>query len=820
MRKVASSFLLFLHVIIIARGFNLISTEFIDIAYEDGLDGHALILFMEADNIYQRISNEFGFQLTKKPIVYLLNKTDVANGYANPVNNVIVVYPNEIDPYIFTPNYENWVSFCFAHELTHLFLANAFAPALSYLSIFGHAVPAAIQSVLTPMYLHEGVAIYYETQISGAGRGKDRLFEEFLAAGKNSDVGLRYASSLNSRRWLAGGSAYVQGYSFLKYIEQKHGHEKITELIRHFTQDPLGGFYQAVKKAQLTEDLKNWLGERTPGTEGEKISPTLLSASKLDLNAWRVYYISRQYNGEEAIYYYDSFTGENIKLIEADNIITFAVSDRRQVAIARYTNNGYGAISRLYLYDDTVKDLGIDKVVDLAWKNNYEIVMIRQTNSGERFIDLYNLVEGKQRRIFGPDKGIVPLQLTASKDKIVFTAKYDGQIDLFMIHDESIVRLTNDSSVKLSPKLLSDELYFCADYAGQFSTYVLNLNLRTIKEVHVNGSISALAFQDWIYTFKVVPGGFSLFKEKSSTMAQSKVIFSEVVPLQGDITRLSYTKKHYDLMKLRFVLPFPYVSFDEKKIDVGIGAVAGLWNDLMSNYAVLGVAWSKAGLTAKGLFNSQENAFLSLQFDLKDEFLTLSTQIDIPFYLNRGLKDERIDLLSAISINQDLVLTPQVGIIYRVGSVGGRSHQVSFPDFALRCDLIPTFEIGIAKAFLVRDWVFQIFGTINSENIWYGAKTVISGPSLNIGAIDGFWAIDGINFSAGFSSMIFDIERTLDIWFKTTINAHLIYQVPVPISITVGVRKQGGYIKVTIEDIVSTFLGNWNNGNFNKWYNL
>lgn len=819
MRKAISSFLLFLSTLIVARGFNLISTQFVDIAYEDGLDRHALILSVQADGIYQKISDEFGFRLTKKPTVYLLDKTDIANGYANPVNNIIVIYPNEIDPYIFTPNYENWVSFCFAHELTHLFLANAFAPYFSHLSIFGHAVPAAVQSVLTPMYLHEGVAVYYETQISGAGRGKDRLFEEFLAAAKNSDVGLRYASSLNSRRWLAGGTAYVQGYSLLKYIEQKHDHEKIKELIRYFTQEPLGSFYRALKKTQLTDDLKNWLSEKAPASEGEKISPTLLSASKLDLNAWRVYYISKKYNGEEAIYYYDSFTGENVKLLEIDNVITFAVSDHRQVALARYTNSGDGTISRLYLYDGTVEDLAIDKVVDLAWKNDYEIVMIRQTESGERFIDLYNVAKKEQKRVFRPDKEIIPLQITASKDKIVFTAKHEDQIDLFMICDESILRLTNDNAVKLSPKLLSDELYFCADYSGQFSTYVLNLNSKTIKEVHVNGSISAVAFQDSIYTFKVVPGGFSLFKERSSTATQSEITFSEVVPLTSDIVRLGNKEKHYDLMKLRFILPFPYVSV-EKEINLGMGVLAGLWDDLMNDYAVLGVAWSEAGWIAKGLFRSQKNALLSLQFDQKDEFFTLSTQIDIPFYLNRGLKDERIDLLSAININQNLTLTPHVGIIYRIGSVGGRIHQVSFPDFALQCDLMPTFELGIAKAFLVRDCIFQIFGTINGENIWYGAKIVVPGPSLDIGAIDGFWAIDSVNFSAGFSSMALDIEKTLDIWFKATFNAHLFYQIPLPVSITVGVKEQRGYVKVTVEDIISTFLGNWNNGNFDKWYNL
>ncbi len=804
MKKITLFFLLLSCSILASGKFNLIRTLWIDIAYQNGLERHALTLYQKADDIYQKISKEFGFTLTPRPVVYLINKTDVANGYANPLNNIIVIYPNEINPYVFTPNYEEWVSFCFAHELTHLFLANSFAPYISFASVFGHAVAAAIQSLLTPLYLHEGLAIYYETLLSNSGRGRDKLFREYMEKAKGTDVGLRYASSLNTRRWLPGGSAYVQGFSLLDSVEKSYGHDKVVELVKRFTRDPLAGFYRALKNTSIEDDFKDWL-TRVP-SNGEKISEILLRASKLDINAWRVYYISEKYNGEEAIYYYDTFTQEHIKLFDVNNVASFSISRTRMVALARYVEEGNSIKSRLYLYSGTVKDLGIDKVVDLSWMNDFELAMIRQDEDGKRFIDIYDLRDRKLRRIFGPDKYIVPIQITASGGSIVFTAKVNGQMDLFMINEEKKVkRLTDDGYSKLSPKLISNELYFCADYSHNFDLYLLDINSGKLTKMNLEGSISSVILNNLAYSFKVVPGGFSIYKEQINPESKSTFEFQDFEPSAMELTRLENAENYYDSMRLRFVLPFPYLSFNSGKPDYGAGLALGLWDDLMDSYVVFGCVWSWEKWLAKFVTKSQSGSSLSIQFDQKNDVFTLTTELDIPFYINKGLMDEKFDLILGMNVDQTLSVRPKLRVVYLLGRIGGRLHQISFPDVMLWSDIFPDIGIGFAKAFLLKDIVFRFYGQVKLSDLQYGADMVIPGPSIDIGSIDGFWAIDSVNFSPGFTVKISEAQNNYNIWLKTTLNCHVIYQVPVPLSFTVGIRDGKGYLSFSIENIMSFF---------------
>lgn len=805
MKKVAL-FLLAIPCLILASGkFNLIRTLWVDIAYQDGLERHALTLYQKADDIYQKISKEFGFTLNPRPMVYLIDKTDVANGYANPLNNIIVIYPNEIDPYVFTPNYEEWVTFCFSHELTHLFIANSFSPYISFTSIFGHAVPAAIQSVLTPLYLHEGLAIYYETFISDSGRGKDRLFQEYIEQAKRSDVGLKYASSLNTRRSLPGGSAYVQGFSFLDSIEKKYGHDKVMDLVKKFTQDPVAGFYRTLKKAELQNDLKEWLVKPSQ-SQYEKVSEILLRASKLDINAWRIYYISKKYNGEEAIYYYDTFTQEHVKLFDANNIVSFSINRTRMVALARYVQEGNSTTSRLYLYSGTVKDLGVDKVVDLSWIDDFELAMIRQEEDGKRFIDVYDLRNRKLKRVFGPDEVVVPLQITACDGKIVFTARIDGQIDLFMIDQNKLTRLTNDEHSKLSPKLVSNDLYFCADYSDDFDLYSLDISNGKLSKLNVENPISGTVLQNVAYSFKVVPGGFSMFKQQIQPESKSNLVIRDFEPSVAKSVKIENVQSYYDSVQLRFVLPFPYLSFDLQKLDYGAGLALGFWDDLMDTYMIFGCVWSWDNWLAKLMIKSQRDSSLTIQFDQKNDVLTLSTELDIPFQINKGLVDERLDLVLGMNLNQALFLEPRVRIVYSLGKVGGKSHQIAFPDVTLWSDILPNIGIGFAKAFLLKDSIFRFYSQVEPSNLQYGVDIVVPGPSLDIGSIDGFWAIDSVNFSPGFSAKISNNQTNYNLWFKTVFNCHIIYQVPIPFSITVGIKDGVSYVSFSIEDLLSFLL--------------
>ncbi|MGE0033844.1 MAG: hypothetical protein AB7S45_08235, partial [Pseudothermotoga sp.] len=239
-----------------AGSFNMLSTRHLDILYDNGLELAAYRLYRVADGIFERFMLEFKSPPRTRPKVYLL-KSDFSNGYANIVNNVIVIYVSDMSPYQFTPKYEDWVVFCFVHELAHIFLASQFSPYIGWLRIFGHAVPAAVQSVLTPLYLHEGVAIMHESR-EGEGRANDVLFELYRKNALASDIGLKFASSINTVRFTPGGASYTLGYTLLKSLENKR-QGTVNELIEVFSNDPLATFHRSLRRFASSEEVRSWL---------------------------------------------------------------------------------------------------------------------------------------------------------------------------------------------------------------------------------------------------------------------------------------------------------------------------------------------------------------------------------------------------------------------------------------------------------------------------------------------------------------------------------------------------------------------------------
>lgn len=150
--------------------------------------------------------------------IVVMDTSDSANGLAaNFPNTRIEVFAAPFEHDSSLSHYVDWVDELATHELVHI-IANdsALGYYLTLRSIFGSWVkPNGLQ----PSWMIEGLAVYEETSLSSAGRGRSPWLESLLReASRQNKLDARDYTSLDrlndGNPWWPGGSTpYLLGYS-------------------------------------------------------------------------------------------------------------------------------------------------------------------------------------------------------------------------------------------------------------------------------------------------------------------------------------------------------------------------------------------------------------------------------------------------------------------------------------------------------------------------------------------------------------------------------------------------------------------------------
>lgn len=789
MRGLSLVFLILCSVLWALGSFNLVSTKHIDIFYDDGLELSAYKLYQEADRIFERLVSEFERPPRTRPRVYLL-KSDLSNGYADPLNNVIVIYVSDMDPYQFTPNYEDWAVFCFTHELAHLFLANQFSPHIEWLSVFGHSVAAAIQSVLTPLYLHEGVAILQESR-EGVGRANDTLFELYRRNALATDIGLRYASSINTTRFTPGGASYTLGYTLLRSLEKKEK-GSVSKLIDEFSRNPFLTFGKHLTKFASVEEIRSWLSGKVH-VEGKRLSELSLIPSKLNIELWRVYYAFKGYDSPSAIYFYDIFEGKSHKLVEVSNIVSFAVNSKRDLAIVRRIMKDGRYVNRLYLWKNSLFETRMDHIMDVAWLDDDNLALIVQEND-VRKIALFNVRTSSVGEVRIP-KGLIPLQIAANKDCIVFTAKENRNIEIYMVQGGLLKRITNDGKLKISPVIVNNTLFFVGEENGELKAFKMDLLTNQIYETGTKGCIAAVVWEGEVFSIEPVPNGYALFSQVEAETRKGSIEFTLFAESVRAIQPPKLApKKSYDVMRFRFALPLPYVDPTEK--DFGAGVVLGFWDDLVDNIATVALLKTTKSSWIASTFRSSQGLTLSLAAER--EYLAFDLSVSSHNY--RDLRNGRF--VSSVGLTfEPKGVYPSLSLGYAYGSVGGPIHLQNFADFSFAIGLLPNMFFEFSKAFAFKQLLFEVRGSFEFSGANFSTQVVLPAIRTNLGSFDGFLALDSFGLSMGIQQ---GTERIY--WARIDFNAHVSYQVPLRPYVKFGLKDEKFFIHFGFEDVLSGLL--------------
>ncbi len=163
----------------------------------------------------------------------------LANGYANPVFGKMGIFTGKPGSYSGLAGYENWLRLVNIHELIHMHHMTATSGISSTASrLFGSIMSPNIHS---PLWLIEGLAVYGESRISPfEGRLNTGRYDGVLAKKAWAEQLPSLPEITYRHNYFPAGQQYLYGAAFVRYLAEKYGQEKLTELITTY-----GSYYWA-----------------------------------------------------------------------------------------------------------------------------------------------------------------------------------------------------------------------------------------------------------------------------------------------------------------------------------------------------------------------------------------------------------------------------------------------------------------------------------------------------------------------------------------------------------------------------------------------
>ncbi|GAC1648163.1 MAG: hypothetical protein NVS4B3_03300 [Gemmatimonadaceae bacterium] len=220
-----------------------LATSHFRVHFTAGSEGPARKAGGAAERAYTQLAREL--HEPRGPIdIVISDDVDFANGSATPVpTNRITVYAH---PPVDVPAlrlYDDWMALVITHELTHIFhLDRARGVWHAAQAVFGRH-PVFFPNLYAPAWLVEGLAVYYESRLTGSGRmegSEHRMIARAAALAGN--VPALGALSLASTRYPYGESAYAYGSLFVDYLARTRGDSTVGRFVERMSSFPLPFF--------------------------------------------------------------------------------------------------------------------------------------------------------------------------------------------------------------------------------------------------------------------------------------------------------------------------------------------------------------------------------------------------------------------------------------------------------------------------------------------------------------------------------------------------------------------------------------------------
>lgn len=209
-----------------------LSTEHFRVHFTPPLEPLARRAAAEAERAFDGLSKELHPPRTPIDVV-VSDDADFANGWATPLptNRVVIYADPPIDAGALRHN-DDWLQLVVTHELAHIFHIDRSRGIWALAQhVFGRA-PLLFPNLFSPAWLTEGLAVYYETRLTGSGRlaGTEHRMIARSAAAAGHFPRLDEVS-LGTPRFPGGNVVYAYGSLFVQYLADRGGEGAVRSLV-------------------------------------------------------------------------------------------------------------------------------------------------------------------------------------------------------------------------------------------------------------------------------------------------------------------------------------------------------------------------------------------------------------------------------------------------------------------------------------------------------------------------------------------------------------------------------------------------------------
>ncbi len=213
---------------------------------------------MNAERAYAGLARELAPPRGTIDLV-ITDNADFVNGYATPFpSNRIVVYAHPSSDVESLRNYSDWNELVVTHELTHIFHLDRVRGIWSVGQCLFGRNPVLFPNEYEPSWVAEGLAVYYETRLTGAGRLESgEHFMAARAAALKHEVPHLDQLSRGTSRYPGGEVVYIYGSLMFDYLSRTKSPADVRKFVEKSSASLLPMFINRNAKAAFGISFEN-----------------------------------------------------------------------------------------------------------------------------------------------------------------------------------------------------------------------------------------------------------------------------------------------------------------------------------------------------------------------------------------------------------------------------------------------------------------------------------------------------------------------------------------------------------------------------------
>jgi hypothetical protein len=227
-----------------------IETRHFRVHFTPPLEQEARRAAVNAERAYSGLSTEL---VPPRGTIDLVvsDNVDFVNGYATPFpTNRIVVFAHPPTDISGLRSYDDWNSLVVTHELTHIFHLDRTRGIWRVgQAIFGRN-PLLFPNLYEPRWVLEGLAVYFESRLTGYGRLESSEHSMVArAAALANQVPTLQELSPGTSRFPGGEAIYIYGSLLFDYLSRTRGPGSIREFVERGAKTPFPFILTATSRA-------------------------------------------------------------------------------------------------------------------------------------------------------------------------------------------------------------------------------------------------------------------------------------------------------------------------------------------------------------------------------------------------------------------------------------------------------------------------------------------------------------------------------------------------------------------------------------------